>query len=111
MLVAISTVKPGGSDSVATKRADSVAEYPGPPVAGTAGFVAVAEPVACFVPPASAVEVVGEPQAVTRQRAATATDLCSTILSTGHTPLSPRGAGYQWASSADGQQGDPRPGC
>ncbi|WP_167517349.1 hypothetical protein [Micromonospora orduensis] len=37
MTVAMSTVNAGGSESGVTKRADSAAEYPDPPVAGTAG--------------------------------------------------------------------------
>ncbi|GIH17119.1 hypothetical protein Raf01_52910 [Rugosimonospora africana] len=95
MTVAMSTVNPEGSESVVTKRADSVAEYPDPPVAGTAGeagFVPVAEFVGCAVAgmasPAerSAVRAVAEPHAVTMQAATTATNLRSAIQSTRQTP-------------------------
>ena len=67
-----------------TRRADNVAEYPVPPVAGTAEEGDL-EPVVWFVPSAdrSAGVVVGEPQAVTKQTVATATQLRSTILNTG----------------------------
>lgn len=75
MTVAICTVKPGGIEAVVTKRPDSVADQPAPPVAVTAGEAGIVSPAGR----AAGVAVDGA-QALTVHTATSATNLRSSTI-------------------------------